>query len=153
MLTPLHQFLTTATQKAAEQLEAAFLQLPEDKRHWSPGGAARSAIDMMAECALMNDLTNLIATRALPKDFDYAKYRQMNTELAGDWDTLRAKLHENTALGIAALQTVPASELADTVEMPWATYTLAEIMAYPYWNMSYHEGQINAIAAQLENAG
>jgi hypothetical protein len=27
--------------------------------------------------------------------------------------------------------------------------TLANIIAYPYWNMSYHEGQVNYIASML----
>jgi uncharacterized damage-inducible protein DinB len=153
MLTPLHQFLTTATQKAADEIEAAYLRLPEEKRHWSPGGTARSAADMMAECAVMNDLTEIIQTRRFPADFDYAKFQQTKAALMGDWDTLRTQLHASTARGIAALQTIPASDLEDIIEMPWANYTLAEIMAYPYWNMSYHLGQINALAAQLEAAG
>jgi hypothetical protein len=28
--------------------------------------------------------------------------------------------------------------------------TLEQIMSYPYWNMCYHEGQVNYIAAMLE---
>ena len=27
--------------------------------------------------------------------------------------------------------------------------TLAQVIAYPHWNMSYHEGQINYIASML----
>ena len=153
MLTPLHQFLTMATQKAADEIEAAYLNLPEAKRHWSPGGAARSAADMIAECAIMNDLTGLIQTRTLPADFDYARFQQAKAALSGDWETMRTQLHTSTARGIAAIQDAPASDLDDIIEMPWGNFTLAEIMAYPYWNMSYHLGQINALAAQLEDAG
>jgi len=35
------------------------------------------------------------------------------------------------------------------VQMPWGMMTLAQIISYPYWDMSYHEGQINYLASML----
>jgi len=48
MSNTLHDFLSTATQKAADDLGAAYLRIPEDKRGWSPEGKARTALEAMA---------------------------------------------------------------------------------------------------------
>lgn len=149
MLTPLQEFLTTATQKAAADLEIAFVRLPEDKRDWSPMGTARTAVDMLAECAIMNDVTGLIQNRAFPVDFDYAEFQRAKAELSQSWDALRSLLHANTSRGIAGIQTASADDLKAEIEMPFGTFTLAQIISYPYWNMSYHEGQINYLASML----
>jgi hypothetical protein len=33
--------------------------------------------------------------------------------------------------------------------MPWGPMTVSQILGYPFWNMCYHEGQINYIASML----
>jgi len=43
--TSLQEFLAAATIKAAADLEAAFLQLSDDKRNWKPSEGSRSAAD------------------------------------------------------------------------------------------------------------
>jgi uncharacterized damage-inducible protein DinB len=143
----IHDYLAQMTRKAADTLVGAYLALPEEKRHWQPSGTARSAADMMAECAVMNDTTDLIATRGMPADFEYAAFQKLTAELAQDEARLLTLFRENTERGIAALKTVPESDLDIEVPLPWATYTLGQIIAYPFWNMSYHEGQINYIAS------
>ena len=146
----LHDFLARATQKASADLEAALLRLPADKRNWSPMGDARTALDMVAECALMNGNTaDLIQTRVFPADFDWAAFGRAKTELAQNRDALLSLLHANTQKVIAALNAVAEEDLNVAVPMPWGPMALSEVMAYPYWNMSYHEGQINYIAALL----
>jgi hypothetical protein len=149
MPTPLHQFLTTATEKAATDLEAAYLKLPEDKRNWSPMGAARTAADMVAECAIMNEVSGLIQSRMFPADFDYGAFQRATGELSQDGEKLLALLHENTARGIAAIRTVSSDDLGIEIALPFGKFTLGQIMAYPYWNMSYHEGQITYIGTML----
>ena len=145
----LQEFLTTAIPKAANDLVTALHSLPEDKRNWSPMGAARTALDMVAECATMNDISVFVETRAFPADFDYPAIVRSRAELAKDPVALIALLHESAARAVATIQTVPAEDLNIEVPMPWGMFTLAQIMAYPYWNMSYHEGQINYIASML----
>jgi hypothetical protein len=41
------------------------------------------------------------------------------------------------------------SDLGIEIEMPCGAMTLEQIVSYPYWNMCYHEGQINYIASML----
>lgn len=148
---PLQEFLAGATKKAAADLEAALLRLPEDKRGWSPKGSARTALDQCAECAILNGSTaELIQSRTWKADFDFAAFERSKNELAQDWPALKALLDENTAKVVAAIRAVPDEDLNVAIETPFGMMTLTQILSYPFWNMSYHEGQINYIASLLE---
>lgn len=150
MPSTLHDFLSAATQKAADDLVIAYQRIPEDKQRWSPEGKARTALDQVIECALLNGYTvDLIQNRQWAGNAMETFMKDKAEAEAMTWDTLHAKLQENTKRVIAALQAVPDSDLQHPIQMPWSTQTLAEIMAYPYWNMSYHQGQINYIASLL----
>lgn len=146
----LHDFLISATKKASEDLETALLRLPEDKRGWSPGGKARTALDQVAECAIVGGKTaDLITTHIWPVDMDFEQYAREKEALAKDEKATLALLKENTAIAIAAISAVSEADLGISINMPWGTMTLVQVMARPYWNMSYHEGQINYIASIL----
>ena len=146
----LQEFLTGATRQAEEEFVAAFLRLPEEKRAWSPEGKARTALDQVAECAILNGHTaDLIRTRTWPIG-SFESYLQAKAELcAQGWEQVHALLQENTRKVIATFGTVPDEALSVEVAMPWGPQKLAEILAYPYWNMTYHLGQINYIASML----
>lgn len=150
MPSTLHDFLSTATQKAADDLVAAYQRIPEDKQRWSPEGKARTALDQVVECVLLNGYTaDLIRNRQWAEGAMETFTKDKAEAEALGWDALNTKLQENTRAVIAALQAVPDSDLQNPIQMPWNTQSLAEIMAYPYWNMSYHQGQINYIASLL----
>lgn len=150
MLNSPQEWLADATQKAYDELVVAFLRLPEDKRDWKPCDKARSAIDQIAECAIRNGYSaELIQARQWPNvtSDDYSK--QKAEALAGEWESLNALFQENTHKAISAIGTVPAEALLQEIELPWTTQALQEAMAFPYWNMTYHQGQINYIASML----
>ncbi len=139
-----------AALKASEDLAAALLNIPEDKRAWQPGKNARTALDQIAECALLNGYTaDLLETHIWQvTDFD-AYFREKTALAAVDWDTLHTRLRDNAQRVAEAIGTLSDEDLAVEVETPWRKQTLAEIIAYPHWNMTYHEGQINFIASML----
>ncbi len=146
----LNEFLATATQKAADDLFAAYTRLPEDKRGWSPDPKARAAQDQMAECALINGYTaDFIQTR----EWSNSNMAQFESDKAAlialDTEGLGARLQENTARVIEAIRAVSESDLHIHLEMPLGSRPMDDIMAYSYWNMSYHLGQINYIASIL----
>ncbi len=152
MPTTMQAFLAQTTRKAAADLEAAVLRLPDDKRSWSPMGNARSAVNQAAECAIMNGSTaDLIQQRVWQGCNDsVTEFILKRDELAKDWNAVQALLHQNTEAIVAAIQAVPDEDLEVEVQMPWGPMKLSQILAYPYWNMSYHEGQVNYIASMLE---
>lgn len=150
MSSPLQTFLAAATTKAAQNLIVAYERIPEDKRAWSPETTSRSAASQLAECVVLNGhIPDLIATRTWSETFMAAYPQALAETAAQDLETLRARLHENVAKVVAAIEAIPDSDLDISIEMPWGPQTVAETASYPYWNMSYHEGQINYIASML----
>lgn len=146
----LQTFLTTSIPQSAADLETALLQLPDDKRNWSAGGDARSALDMVAEVALLNgDTADIIATRQGMVNFDVAELNRRKAALYDDWPALQKLLHDNTARVAAVVGVLCDDDFDAQIQVPWGAMTLAQLAEYPYWNAKYHEGQINFIAALL----
>lgn len=146
----LQEFVIAATQKAASDLEAAVLRLPEDKRSWSPMDKARTALDQAAECALINGETaDLITNRKWTMGGDFAAFERAKVELSHDWNAVKWMLDQNIAKLVAAIRAVSDEDLGVEIQMPWGPMNLAQVIAYPYWNMAYHEGQINYIASMV----
>ena len=143
-------FLAAVTPEAADGLAAAFERLPEDRREWSPGGQARSALNLVAECALLNGYTaDLLQTRRWPAPDLQDYLRELGVLTTQGWEPVRALLQENTRKFSVAVAAVPDDALDADIVMPWGTQTMTEVAAYPYWNMKYHEGQINYLIAIL----
>lgn len=151
MSTPLHLFLARVTAKSAEDLAEAFLRLPEDKRNWSPMGDARTALDQVAEVAILNGNTaDLLKGRQFGGGDFMPAYMEAKAKLVAEgWEAVKQLLETNSAKAVAAIEGVPADDLQSSVEMPWGPMTVEQIMSYPYWNACYHEGQINYIATML----
>ncbi len=144
------RFIAAATQKVAKELIDAVEQLPEDKRGWKPYDKGRSALDQAAECAILNGETaRVMESRAWPENYNFEEFERKKAELAQDWNRVKALLEENTAKVVAVIQSIPDDALSVSVPMPWGPMTLSDIMTYPCWNMSYHEGQTNYIASLL----
>jgi hypothetical protein len=150
----LQEFLATSTIKAAQELEEALMRLPEEKRVWQPEDKSRSALDQVAECAIMNDGTiDMIRTHLFPQDFAIEVYRQQIADLSADWPALQKKLHQSAERVAQEIRAVPDEDLSIVIEMPWGPLSFAEVISYPYWNMTYHLGQVNYIASMLNCLG
>ncbi len=146
----LQSFLAEATAKQAEQLETAIKRIPEDKREWSAMKDARSAMDQYAECAILNGSTaKLIKDRTWSSQESMDDFFNHKKELAKDYSKAKKLMDENLPKVIEAIKSVPDQDLDVKVDMPWGPMSLKEIISYPFWNMSYHEGQINYIASML----
>lgn len=146
----LQTFLASATQKAAQDVQAAVLRVPEDKRAWQPMDQSRSALDQAAEIALLTGYTaDLVKNGKWTMGEDFSAFVQAKAELVKDWPGLQELMKTNVAKMVAVLQEVPDSDLDNAIDMPWGPMKLSQIIAYPYWNMTYHEGQINYIASML----
>jgi hypothetical protein len=144
------EFLAFSTENTKKELLSALQALPEDKRGWSPASTARTALNMVAECAMNNGFTaDLIVSRKWPNRDHQAYLSERDALAAGDWETLRALLEKNTEKLIAVIRAVPTEDLDIAVETPYGNGPLSGICAYPYWNMSYHLGQITYIATIL----
>lgn len=144
----MQEFLADATLKAANDLAEAVERLPEERRAWSAGGDARTALDQVAECALTTGYTaELVQTRQWNPD-SFTEYGpRRDALLAVGWKALQESLQENTRRHLAILRAVPSASLAEEIVLPYGKQTVAELLARPYWNMTYHLGQVNYIAS------
>lgn len=146
----MQNFFAKASAKAVDDLWAALMALPEEKRSWKPADGARSARNQIAECHLMNAHTvTLLEERKLPPNSmkDYAE-NCARLETLPDSE-FRAAHDESTAAVIAAISAVPDADLENEILMPWGPITISDIIAYTYWNATYHQGQINYIGSLL----
>ena len=150
MPTTVQEFLADATLKASKDLTTAFLRIPEDKRDWSPDGKARTALDQYAECALLNGYTaETIETQQMAAG-SMENFPREKTELkAQDWEQIQALFQANTEKIVSAIRAVTEADMGVEIPMPWGPMTVARMITYPQWNMTYHEGQINYVASLL----
>jgi len=150
MSTSLQTFLASATRKAAGNIVTAINSLPADRRNWKPADSSRTALDQLAECAMNNGFTcEIVETRRVPFSSQESYFKQKADLVATGYDAVKSLLDTNTERIIAVIEAFPEDKLTDEIDLPWGKSTLAEVLAYPYWNMAYHEGQINYIASLL----
>jgi hypothetical protein len=149
-MSTIQEFLAKSTEVAVADLLTAFNLIPEDKRNWSAMGDARTVMDQMAEVAMLNGATaDLMVSKKWPEQFSFEGYGKQKAELAQDWNRVKAMLDENTAKAVATIRSIPDSDLAIEVQMPWGPMSVERMIAYPAWNMNYHEAQINYIASMM----
>jgi hypothetical protein len=132
----------------------AALAVPEDKRDWVPMGAARTVMSQMQEIATIKDfILPALTTYEFPpvNDATRAQWMEQRNKLSTlDMCILAAK---SGAQELAeAIRKVPEEKLDQKIMMPFGggiEKTIAEVIAMPYWNLCYHEGQINYIQTLL----
>lgn len=140
------EYVAEKTEQAALDLLAAAQEVPEDRRTWKPLDQGRSALDQLSECALLNRYTAIvIENRGWPDD-GFANYRTDKAEMEKDWDTAAAALKESLPALLAAIRAFPEDQLAVEISTAFGPMTLEKNLSYPWWNMSYHQGQITYIA-------
>jgi hypothetical protein len=122
-----------------------------EKASWSPLDKGRTALNQVAECALITGAcTGVIGAKAAPVEIDWAAFAKAQAELEANPEVLLTTLATNTDAFFVALDGLSAEDAAIEVTMPWgATYTLAGLANVVYWNNTYHEGQINYIQSLL----
>lgn len=139
--------LIQMTDKAGKEFLVNIRAIPADKLTWKPLDAGRSALDLLQEVA--QSPTYVIPILEMRQVPDYSP--EMLAETVAErqkWDTIE-KCEEVMAANHARLfeiiRNFPDEDLQQTVHLPFAggfDQTMAEIMSYQYWNLSYHLGQV-----------
>jgi hypothetical protein len=127
--------------------------VPADKLEWSPEGA-RSVLDQVQECAQAPRWsTHMLRERGMPKDLGPDSYAKAMEERKS-WTTLDAceaecKIRVNELL--AEIRSFPEEEMTSTMFLPFTgkDHPFWDIMLYPYWNNTWHCGQIAYIQSML----
>lgn len=145
----IQEYVARATERKAEDLLAAAGAVLTDRQAWKPQGRGRSVIDLVAECAVTNTMSIKLLQERVWDEAGRADRRRAHAAL-DTLDKACAELTEATAALAAAIRAVPDSDLGLEVTLPSETSTVAEDLLHPYWNMAYHEGQINDIRTLCE---
>jgi hypothetical protein len=130
----------------ADELIKLIDQLGAEKMALKPMGKCRSALDQAAECAmLLGYCTETLENSGYQGEFDFAKYQAEKDKLAEDWNNVKALLLENADKFAHVALTIPDEKLPVKMNLPWGELSAEDVMVYPYWNLSYHAGQITYI--------
>lgn len=130
------------------ELEKELLKLGEHAT-WSPLDKGRTAVDQVAECALITDWVAQTLEDYALAPMDWEGYGAAKSALDTPEKALAA-LKPATERCIAALGQLPAEKTGDVVELPWGEkYTLGELANIVWWNNTYHNGQICYIQTLL----
>ncbi len=146
----LQEYIACMTEKKAQELLAAANAVPDDKRNWKPFGTGREVVDLVAECAITNEMSVKLLQERVWDAAGSEERRNAHAAL----DTLNkasAKLAKSTAALVAAIRAIPNNQLDLEIVLPEETTTISEDLLHSYWNMAYHEGQINYISSLCEN--
>jgi hypothetical protein len=141
--------LIKLTQTYAGNMKDAVAATAPDKRTWSPGGGARSALAQMRECAQACDIfAGVLETQAAGYAFDpVARQGRMDAQRAAtDFDAVSQELDSAVARFVAAVRGLPAdAEGIEYEHAPGFRVSLRRAMMFPLRNLIYHEGQVNYI--------
>ena len=113
--------------------------VPDDRLTWSPGGEAKSALQLAAKTAAFLDFfSHFMKTRARPSG-----ERPPLPEL-GSRDEAKAHLSAAFDRLRSALQGLSEEELQQEVPVPWGgNAPLAAVVAVVPSIIAYHQGQLN----------
>ena len=132
-----------------DAFEAAFKyakHVQPDKLTWEPCDLGRSVLNICQELAKCPDhAVELLEKKAMEMSED--SMDEYKKEVA-QWDTVekcyiagKARLEKL----VSYINSFPEDKLNDKVWLPFdggRDFTMMEIMAYPFWNYQYHQGQI-----------
>lgn len=120
--------------------------IPEEKRNWSPGGAATSAHQIVLSCAQL--YREVAAALRGEKAESMVEPPASSEELRTDDVVAQADAALTEICG--ALDGLTEEEFSQARMMPWGLeMPVAEIVWFPSWNTGYHDGQLNYIQLLL----
>jgi len=124
---------------AADSFWRTLKATPPEKLDWKPAPDARSMRVLAGEVAM----TTVYSAELI-------RSRQSPAMPEGDWDTMSLEDLEKAHRGgitdyLKAVRDFPAADLHQEPELSWGKMNFLQVIAYPYWNLVYHWGQVSYI--------
>lgn len=136
--------LTKDLKASTDLLTKAALAIPKDKLEWTPGGKARTTIDILCECAGFPQWIKFAVQNKRPPT--EAESKSFQASIIGEIKTtegLTDILKKETQNLVEFITAFPEAKLTEEITFPWGTYTIAGSFGFHYWNNTYHLGQLN----------
>ena len=142
----IQQLTAKANGDVAASLARALLAMPEEKQVWSPLEEGRTALNMVAECAVINRFGARVLRERVVPPLDSESYAAEVADLDTADKAVEA-LHSSVEELGNAIESLPNDLLETNVQLPWDEQpsTLGEATLMAYWNMVYHLGQVNYV--------
>lgn len=138
--------LLTMIEHNARRLASDLNAIPDDKASRCPGGCARSALNIVAECAALNGFVAQFLTSGQVPERPSPEARNAHLASFDTKEKALAYLEQETKALRDALQDVDENTLGDVTDAffgrPMSRYGIAELAMT---HMSYHDGQLNYI--------
>jgi hypothetical protein len=135
------------TREEAQMMARSLAAMPPDRQTWRPLNEGRSALEQVQECIAINYwVADMLTSRAVPP-LDREQHEKLVAEYA-DAEKARTGIVASATVVSAAIESFPPEHLDDTLEMPFQpgmVQSFAQILLMAYWNMAYHNGQINYV--------
>ena len=144
-----------------ESVDALFTNaraIPADKLSWKPAEGTRSVLEVCQECAQAAGwATAMIVDRAVRLevgvDMTEDSFADSQKERAS-WTTLdecERVCRDRTAKLLKAIDEFPEGDMDQTLFLPFTEkdHPYWDIMMYPYWNATWHTGQIAYVQCML----
>ncbi len=110
--------------------------MPEDKLTWKPADTSRSTKELLGEIVSSTVYgTAVLATKSPAHD------SWKSVEVLTIQELQTAHMQANTEF-LQIFAALSEEELSELVELPWGTKSYLDVVAYVYWNLMYHLGQI-----------
>ncbi|MCI2430274.1 DinB family protein [Candidatus Acetothermia bacterium] len=145
------QYLANVARFAAQAVARTAPFVPENKRNWSPMGAARTTTDMVQECAEALEIaTKFMQTSQFARPDAQARAELLKKN-PPKLEELFPRLQKAADEYAQALEKFPAERLMEMVPSPFGGEPRPLLMqlSMPVFNMMYHYGQINYIQTML----
>ena len=139
-----------ATMHGAEILVKDTKHIPEEKFCFCPMGCAKTAEDILRECAGTNARIAASLRGEDPSSSVAYLDFQKKVDAASGLEAFGKLIMESSEIVRAAIDGIADADLDKQVKMPWgAMFLLGAAILLPSQHMNYHDGQINYIQTLL----
>ncbi len=140
MAQELQRALAKRLRDQAGQLAATTKAMPSERLTWVPLDNGRCVLEQLADCIHGNwRVARIIPTRSFENLPDSPAWEGV------DLDIMLRVLWDSTEQYAEVVMAVRDEELGEEFAAPWGKIVVSDGLFHPYWNMVYHEGQINYI--------
>lgn len=144
------EFIIEETQHAFEEAFKDAAKVPEDKLDWKPLDTGRSVLDQARELAKCPDWAIELCGDGPAPDHSEEAMAKAKAEQA-EWKTVddcRREFNKRAVAYYEFVKNFPSDKLEKTMFLPYdggREFSFKEMLSYPLWNATYHQGQINYI--------
>ncbi len=134
--------LLNVTDRLTKDLKA----IPAEKQNVSPMGAARTPLNIVAECAFVNGRIAEVLRVGTPSPRPAPEEQEKHLNSFDTEEKVLAYLQEETEVLLSTLESLSPERLQETTDFPFGRpITVLFLAEFASIHIMYHDGQLNYI--------